>query len=234
MRRTLIALALSLGALTSAVAEVSVGIGLPGVSIGINLPLYPQLVRVPGQPVYYAPRVAGNYFFYEGMYWVFSGDNWYASNWYNGPWDSVGADRVPPYVLRVPVRYYRSPPPYFRGWRADTAPRWGEHWGPQWESQRPGWDRRDRRAAPAPAPLPVYQRPYSGARYPEPDQQQRLHDRNYRYQPRDADVREHAREHGRAPAENPRGPGRGNDRGNDRRNDRGQDGGRGHDGERVR
>ena len=41
---------------TSAIAQVSIGIGLPGVSIGINLPVYPQLVRVPGYPVYYAPQ----------------------------------------------------------------------------------------------------------------------------------------------------------------------------------
>ena len=38
------------------------GIGLPGVSIGINLPLYPELVPVPGYPVYYAPRLKATRF----------------------------------------------------------------------------------------------------------------------------------------------------------------------------
>lgn len=56
-------------------AEVSVGIGInvPGISIGINVPAYPRLVRVPGYPVYYDPRVDSNYFFYDGLYWVFQG-----------------------------------------------------------------------------------------------------------------------------------------------------------------
>lgn len=33
------------------------------VSIGINLPIYPNLVVVPGYPVYYAPQLNANYFF---------------------------------------------------------------------------------------------------------------------------------------------------------------------------
>ncbi|MDO9219620.1 MAG: hypothetical protein Q7T90_01225, partial [Thiobacillus sp.] len=86
MRKLLIALSMLLSPLTVAHAEVSVGIGIsvPGVNIGINLPAYPRLVRVPGYPVYYDPRVNLNYFFYDGLYWVFQGDNWYASSWYNG------------------------------------------------------------------------------------------------------------------------------------------------------
>ena len=48
-----------------ATAEVRVGIsiGLPHLSIGINVPAYPDLVLVPGYPVYYAPHLHGNYFF---------------------------------------------------------------------------------------------------------------------------------------------------------------------------
>jgi len=60
--------------------QVSVGIALPGVSIGINVPVYPELVRVPGYPVYYAPQLGANFFFYDGMYWVYQGDDWYASS----------------------------------------------------------------------------------------------------------------------------------------------------------
>jgi hypothetical protein len=191
MRYVLVVLWMLLGSVTPATAQVSIGIGLPGVSIGINLPVYPELVPVPGYPVYYAPQVDANFFFYDGMYWVYQRDNWYASSWYNGPWGFVGPEVVPLFVLRIPVGYYRSPPAYFRGWRSDAPPRWGQHWGNGWEQRRSGWDRWDRRSAPAPAPLPVYQRQYSGDRYPRGAQQQALHNQNYRYQPHDAVVRQH-------------------------------------------
>ena len=71
----------------SASAQLGVGIGLPGVSIGINVAAYPQLVAVPGYPVYYAPQMNSNYFFYDGRYWVYANDSWYASTWYDGPWE---------------------------------------------------------------------------------------------------------------------------------------------------
>jgi hypothetical protein len=194
MRYRLIVMCMWLGLVTSAIAQVSIGIGLPGVSIGINFPLYPELVRVPGYPVYYAPQLNTNYFFYDGMYWVYQRNNWYASSWYNGPWGLVSPEFVPLFILRIPVRYYRSPPGYFRGWQADAPPRWGGHWGNSWQQQRSGWDQWNRNAAPAPAPLPVYQRQYSGARYPRVEQQPILHTQNYRYQPSDPVVRQHYQE----------------------------------------
>jgi len=72
-------------ATTSAVAQVSFAFDSPGISIGVNVPVYPNLVRVPGYPVYYAPNLNANYFFYDGLYWVFINGDWYASPWYNGP-----------------------------------------------------------------------------------------------------------------------------------------------------
>jgi len=205
MRAGLIVLWMALCSVTSAVAQVSIGIGLPNVSIGINLPLYPELVPVPGYPVYYAPRMEANYFFYDGMYWVYQGDAWYTSSWYNGPWWIAGPEVVPVFVLRIPVGYYRRPPVYFRGWRPDAPPRWGEHWGRDWEQRRTGWDKWNRSSVPRPAPLPVYQRQYSGDRYPQLEQQHVLHGQNYRYQPRDTVVRQHYREQAaqstRAPAQ---------------------------------
>ena len=182
-RKLLIGGALLGGLLASAAAQVSV-------SIGINLPVYPQLVRVPGYPVYYAPQVASNYFFYDGVYWVFQSDNWYASNWYNGPWNLVGPMNVPPYVLRIPVNYYRAPPPYFRGARPNGPPPWDQHWGPGWQQQRKGWNQWNPRQAPPPAPLPTYQRQYSGDRYPnQAERQQSLSNQHYRYQPREPESR---------------------------------------------
>jgi hypothetical protein len=197
-------------------ADVSVGVGvnLPGVSIGINIPAYPQLVAVPGYPVYYAPSVGYNLFFYDGLYWVFIGDSWYASSWYNGPWDLVQPDYVPLYLLRVPVRYYHHPPPYFRGWHRDAPPHWGEHWGPQWQERHRDWDHWNRRATPRSAPLPSYQRRYYGERYPQQMERQRtIRSERYRYQPREEFTRRHYEGRG-MPGPNG-GPGRGR-RGDDR------------------
>jgi len=203
MRQLLAAFALVLATITAPLAQVSV-------NIGINLGAYPQLVRVPGYPVYYAPQVNSNYFFYDGMYWVYAYDNWYASTWYNGPWTIVAPDFVPLYVLRVPVRYYRRAPVYFRGWRSDAPPRWGDHWGNTWYESHRGWDTWNRGAVPAPAPLPVYQRQYSGNRYPHADQQVTLQTRNYRYEPRDAAVQRQyqTRQSVSAPAAPPQGASR--------------------------
>ena len=206
----MIVLSLLVCKVTSAEAGVSIGIGLPNVSIGINLPLYPQLVAVPGYPVYYAPGVDANYFFYDGMYWVYQDDNWYASSWYNGPWGFVEPEAVPLFVLRVPVRYYRQPPHYFRGWQSNAPPRWGQHWGRGWEQQHRGWDRWNRASAPRRAPLPTYQKHYSGDRYPRAEQQHSVRSERYRYQPRDRAVRQQFQQQGvqadpRARSAQPRG-----------------------------
>jgi hypothetical protein len=195
-RKALLPLSLSLamsllvtGALLTpeaAHAQISFGVSLPGLQIGINVPVYPRLVRVPGYPVYYDPQADNNYFFYDGLYWVFRDDTWYQSSWYDGPWQSMHPDSVPLFVLRVPVRYYRQPPPFFQGWRADAAPRWGERFGRGWQQEHNNWERWDRRSAPAAAPLPTYQRNFRGEQYPRAaEHQQALREQNYRYPGRD-------------------------------------------------
>jgi hypothetical protein len=191
MRLGSIALSLLLSTLTPAFAQLGISFGSPGVRIGINLSSYPTLQAIPGYPVYYAPGLRSNYFFYDGLYWVFEGDMWYASDWYNGPWSPVDPMDVPVYLLRVPVRYYRQAPVYFRSWRADDAPRWDQHWGSSWGQRHRGWDQWDRRSAPAPAPLPTYQRQYSGNRYPQGSQQALINAQNYRYQPQQAVAQQH-------------------------------------------
>lgn len=191
LRHMLIVLPMLLGTIAVSHAEISI-------NIGINMPSYPRLVVVPGYPVYYDPYVNANYFFYDGMYWVYQGDNWYASSWYNGPWQLVDPFYVPVFVLRIPVRYYRHPPSYFRGWRADAPPHWGEHWGRNWQERRGGWDRWDHRAAPRPAPLPNYQRQYFEGRYPRDAEQQRaIRSEHYRYQPHDTVTRRHFEQQGK-------------------------------------
>jgi len=187
MRSLLVVATLLLSPLGATEAQVSVGI-----DIGLHVPVYPELVLVPGYPVYYDRTASTNYFFHDGLYWVFQDDSWYASSWYDGPWHWVGPEAVPVFLLRVPVRYYRRPPAYFHGWRGDAPPRWGQHWGRGWERRRGGWDRWDRHAAPRPAPLPAYQRHYAGDRYPrEVERQHALRAEHDRYRPRDAMTRRH-------------------------------------------
>ncbi len=184
MRLRLLLLLVLLGVTTASLAQVS---------IGINFSLFPELVRVPNYPVYYAPRQHTNYFFYDGMYWVYQDDDWYTSDWYNGPWWRTAPEYVPEYVLRIPVRYYGRPPAYFKGWSRNAPPRWGEHWGHDWEERRGGWDTWNHRSAPAPAPLPTFQRKYSGSKYPRVEEQHLLRNQKYRYEPKDALVREQVR-----------------------------------------
>lgn len=160
-------------------------------SIGINLFEYPQLELMPGYPVYYAPQLDANYFFYDGSYWVYYADNWYVSDWYDGPWQLVAPEDVPDFILRIPVRFYRRPPTFFFGWYFDEPPHWGEHWGHDWERHRRGWDRWDRNIQVKPAPLPSYQRRYSAERYPRQfEQQHEIEQRNYRYRARDPFVQQ--------------------------------------------
>lgn len=182
-----VAICILLGSSALAAGRVQVGVGIaaPGLSIGINIPAYPRLVPIPGYPVYYAPGVSANLFFYDGLYWVYVGDNWYYSSWYDGPWSLAEPELVPDFILRVPILYYRSPPAYFLRWNRAAPPRWGEHWGPAWQQHRRGWDRWDRASVPPRAPLPGYQRQYPRGRYPGADAQRDLENRYYHYKPRE-------------------------------------------------
>ncbi len=80
-----ISLCILLAVSTPLAAQVNIGVGLPGVSIGINLGGYPELEPIPGYPVYYAPMTDANLFFYDGLYWAYSQDGWYSSAWLLAP-----------------------------------------------------------------------------------------------------------------------------------------------------
>lgn len=176
-------LVILIGAITAAEAQVS---------LGINITAFPRLVAVPGYPVYYAPNVHANYFFHDGLYWLFNVEDgyWYSSSWYNGPWVFVEPVYVPQALLVVPYRYYQVRPVYWRGWPYNLPPRWGQQWGPAWETSRSGWERWDRSRTYAAAPLPLYQKKYGRDRYPAPSQQVIIRNEQYHYQPKDDRVRQ--------------------------------------------
>jgi len=122
-RATLIGLlALTLTA-TGHAADVHVGINIgvpPPPPIVVEAP--PPLVVVPHSPVYYAPSVPYNFFYYGGSYYVFHDDHWFSSRSNHGPW--VFVERVPPPVVAVPVGYYKVPPGHLK---RHGPPRWVEH-----------------------------------------------------------------------------------------------------------
>lgn len=188
MRKLLFTIALALSSSLPSLANASV-------SIAIDVLQYPTLQRIPGYPVYYAPGMRANYFFYDGMYWVYTGDAWYASPWYDGPWDLVAIDAVPLYVLRVPVRYYGYPPVMFSRWVMDAPPRWDSVWGPSWSHRHHNWQHWNRAGAPPPAPLPRYQQQFTRANYPNEAQRRELAQQHYKYAPRDTQVRRQTQTH---------------------------------------
>lgn len=160
MRTALVALSLLAASLAPSQAQAhdhlvaGLEVRVPSLAVGLSLPGFPAMVQVPGHPVFYAPGYGANYFFAEDRYWLLRGDRWYASAWYDGPWDFVDPFYVPAAVLRVPVRYYARPPGWFTGWYGDRSPRWGDRWGRGWEERRHGWDRWDHRVGRLAAPEP--------------------------------------------------------------------------------
>lgn len=105
--------------------------------------------------------------------------------------ERVDQEDVPDIILQIPVRYYTLPPAYFYSWWYDDPPHWGEHWGHDWERRRHDWDKRNHRFD-KPAPLPDYQRKYTGSRYPaQIERQVELQNEHYRYRAHDPLVLQH-------------------------------------------
>jgi hypothetical protein len=170
--------------------------------IDVDLPSYPEMAPVPDSPVYYAPGVDSNYFFYDGLFWDYAGDNWYSSPWYNGPWVLVEPVYVPTYVLWVPCRFYRRPPAFFSHWSQNRPPRWGEHWGADWQRRHNSVFSANV-GIPVRAPLPTYQRQFNRENYPRGAMQSTLHVQNYGYHPYEPLIRQHYERRGMIPQPQP-------------------------------
>jgi len=92
--------------------------------IDVNLPEYPDMQPIPDSPVYYAPAVPVDLFFYGGRYYRVHRDAWFSAPRYDGPWHHVAYARVPRPVIAVPARYYKVPPGH---WRRGEAGRGAHH-----------------------------------------------------------------------------------------------------------
>jgi hypothetical protein len=98
--------------------------GAHGLDINITIGAPPALVVIPGTPVYYAPTVPANYFFYGGQYYLFANNAWFVATAYNGPWLAVPIKQVPAPILAIPVQYYKIPPGH---WKKHGPPPWAGH-----------------------------------------------------------------------------------------------------------
>ena len=124
MRRALAAaiVCMALGGLARAAdVHVNVNIGVPPPP-QIVMPAPPQLEVVPGSPVYVAPAVPYNFFYYDGIYYVSHEGHWFSSPSAHGPW--VFVQHAPRPVLAVPARYYRVPPGHMKH---HGPPPWAGH-----------------------------------------------------------------------------------------------------------
>lgn len=83
-----------------------------GVNVNINLgppPIVvarpPEVVMIPGLPIYFVPNLDIDVFFYNGYWWSPRGGYWYRSRAYNGPWRGIDRRYVPAPLFRVPRDY---------------------------------------------------------------------------------------------------------------------------------
>ena len=102
----LLATVLAIPLTAAAQVSVNVNVGPPP----IIFPRPPRVVVVPQTPVYYVPDTSYNVFLYDHRYYSFHEGAWFLASSHGGPWVFVPAERVPPPLLRVPVRYYKVPP----------------------------------------------------------------------------------------------------------------------------
>ena len=104
-------------------ADVHIGVNIgapPPPPIVLEAP--PPLVAVPGSPVYYAPELPYNVFYYDGHYYTLHDEAWFSAASFSGPWGFVAVAHVPRPILAVPVSYYRVPRRHWRKHRG--RPRW--------------------------------------------------------------------------------------------------------------
>ena len=101
--------------------SLSVGMRIDSLNLGIRIGEEPRLVVVPGTPVYEAPSLPYNYFYYNGGYYLYREGAWFWGASYNGPWTVISIEQVPRPILRVPVEHYRERPEH---WKRGGPPPW--------------------------------------------------------------------------------------------------------------
>ena len=117
-----------LGVIPAQAQNISVGINIgspPPPPPPFVVAAQPQLVVVPGSPVYYAPGLSFNYFAYGGRHYTFHDGSWFVAAGHKGPWTFIAVEKVPQPVLAVPVAYYKVPPGHSK--KEGGPPPWAGH-----------------------------------------------------------------------------------------------------------
>src|SRR5256885_5816989 len=109
MKPTSIVIALAAGLLAApargADVHIGINIGVPPPPPPVVVEAPPPLVVVPQTPVYYAPALPYNYFYYGGLYYTPHDDRWVYAASFNRPWAFVTLERLPRPVLALPGRF---------------------------------------------------------------------------------------------------------------------------------
>lgn len=165
--------------------NAGVSVGLPGASVnlGVGAPAYPyRPVTIVEPPMFVQPPELGfhtavgvpyDLFFLNNLFYLFSGNAWYSSPYYNGPWSSIYAYDVPYLLSRHPfhrIRHYRDHYygyykrygrwdgyHHFRPERRHAGWGHGHHGPPGYAYSRPGHPAHHHGGMPA-----AYSRPYAG------------------------------------------------------------------------
>jgi len=121
--------------------NVNIGIGVPIAAPVVVVPAAPSMVVVPGTPVYYAPGLNVDVFFYGGFWWTPHNGYWFRANTYDGPWAVV--HQPPPTIVRMPHNYrqlvVREKPMPYGQWKKMHAREFRE----EHHEGRPGGGGRD-------------------------------------------------------------------------------------------
>ncbi|WAC07473.1 MAG: hypothetical protein OS130_14830 [Thermodesulfobacteriota bacterium] len=91
--------------------DVHIGIGVSVLPM-VMMPAPPAVVLIPNTPVYYAPDMGMDMFFYSGYWYRRHHNYWFRAAYYNGPWMYMSPRRVPAVVMNAP--YHKIPPGHMK------------------------------------------------------------------------------------------------------------------------
>jgi hypothetical protein len=119
--------------------NVSFGIDMVAPPPGVFVTRPPALYIIPGTPVYYAPQVEKQLYFYSDNWYRLYDGYWFRAAYHNGPWAYLAPPGVPVVFRRLSPRYYVVPPrdQYRVSW---APPRYWRPMGARHYGDRDEWD----------------------------------------------------------------------------------------------